>query len=316
MNDELFPKWHTNCVAIVKLISLNYFRRVCCCGPYTVPTDSCPLYLNLATVALPKPCSRHNTASRAHALTSGQKTLPFCEWIIYSGKLTTYCLIWYSIMRLCHSGPRSLIHLYHILCIFALNLFRLFVRKETCLPLSLCHCFEPSPLCYNESPSLMTRKDARLWLTILVKVWGNGNFFHWNESLTTADLNLLQNAACTRNTATSLTCLAMKCTRIGYWGSRGDWEDRLGSCRQSFDEELNAKGFGDFQCWPSLGPSACARCLSHTSSRSYRDCGLGWQRNCPHTGGLYHPRLVPYRPELAQMSKIEADNKSVPNTFL
>lgn len=34
------------------------------------PTDSCSLYLNLATVAaLPIKCSRHNTPSRAHALT-------------------------------------------------------------------------------------------------------------------------------------------------------------------------------------------------------------------------------------------------------
>lgn len=34
------------------------------------PTDTCPLYLNLATlVALPVKCSRHNTPSRAHTLT-------------------------------------------------------------------------------------------------------------------------------------------------------------------------------------------------------------------------------------------------------
>lgn len=34
------------------------------------PTDSCSLYLNYATVAaLPVKCSRHNTPSRAHALT-------------------------------------------------------------------------------------------------------------------------------------------------------------------------------------------------------------------------------------------------------
>ncbi|XP_065332008.1 probable aminopeptidase NPEPL1 [Cloeon dipterum] len=34
------------------------------------PTDSCPLYLNLAVVAaLPVKCSRHNTPSRVHALT-------------------------------------------------------------------------------------------------------------------------------------------------------------------------------------------------------------------------------------------------------
>lgn len=34
------------------------------------PTDFCPLYLDLATIAaLPIKCSRHNTTSRAHALT-------------------------------------------------------------------------------------------------------------------------------------------------------------------------------------------------------------------------------------------------------
>uniref|UniRef100_A0AA50HZI9 Aminopeptidase NPEPL1 n=1 Tax=Euphausia superba TaxID=6819 RepID=A0AA50HZI9_EUPSU len=39
------------------------------------PTDSCPLYLNLATVAaLPIKCSRHNTPSRAHSITKCVKT--------------------------------------------------------------------------------------------------------------------------------------------------------------------------------------------------------------------------------------------------
>ncbi len=34
------------------------------------PTDSCPLWLNNATIAaLPTKCSRHNTPSRAHSLT-------------------------------------------------------------------------------------------------------------------------------------------------------------------------------------------------------------------------------------------------------
>ena len=34
------------------------------------PTDTCPLWLNMASVAaLPTQCSRHNTPSRAHALT-------------------------------------------------------------------------------------------------------------------------------------------------------------------------------------------------------------------------------------------------------
>jgi len=39
------------------------------------PTDSCSLYLNLATVAaLPIKCSRHNTSSRAHSITKIVKT--------------------------------------------------------------------------------------------------------------------------------------------------------------------------------------------------------------------------------------------------
>lgn len=34
------------------------------------PSDFCPLYLDLATVAaLPLKCSRHNTSSRSHAIT-------------------------------------------------------------------------------------------------------------------------------------------------------------------------------------------------------------------------------------------------------
>lgn len=39
------------------------------------PTDFCPLYLDLATIAaLPIKCSRHNTTSRAHAVTRLVKT--------------------------------------------------------------------------------------------------------------------------------------------------------------------------------------------------------------------------------------------------
>ncbi|XP_019869524.2 probable aminopeptidase NPEPL1 [Aethina tumida] len=44
--------------------------RVAVAGLHPSPTDSCSLYLNLATVAaLPVKCSRHNAPSRAHALT-------------------------------------------------------------------------------------------------------------------------------------------------------------------------------------------------------------------------------------------------------
>lgn len=40
------------------------------------PTDSCPMYLNLATVAaLPTKCSRHNTPSHAHSVTKLVKNL-------------------------------------------------------------------------------------------------------------------------------------------------------------------------------------------------------------------------------------------------
>lgn len=39
------------------------------------PTDYCPLYLDLATIAaLPLKCSRHNTTSRSHAITRLVKT--------------------------------------------------------------------------------------------------------------------------------------------------------------------------------------------------------------------------------------------------
>lgn len=39
------------------------------------PTDFCPLYLDLATIAaLPMKCSRHNTSSRSHAITRLVKT--------------------------------------------------------------------------------------------------------------------------------------------------------------------------------------------------------------------------------------------------
>ncbi|CAH0551586.1 unnamed protein product [Brassicogethes aeneus] len=44
--------------------------KVAVAGLHPSPTDTCSLYLNLATVAaLPVKCSRHNTPSRAHAIT-------------------------------------------------------------------------------------------------------------------------------------------------------------------------------------------------------------------------------------------------------
>lgn len=46
----------------------TYLNALSCLHPS--PTDTCPLYLDLATVAaLPIKCSRHNTSSRSHAIT-------------------------------------------------------------------------------------------------------------------------------------------------------------------------------------------------------------------------------------------------------
>lgn len=53
------------------------------------PTDFCPLYLDLATIAaLPIKCSRHNTSSRAHAITRLVKmhTMNVTESIVVSQK--------------------------------------------------------------------------------------------------------------------------------------------------------------------------------------------------------------------------------------
>lgn len=51
----------------------TFENAIACLHPS--PTDFCPLYLNLATVAaLPLNSSRHNTSSRAHALTRLVKT--------------------------------------------------------------------------------------------------------------------------------------------------------------------------------------------------------------------------------------------------
>ena len=53
------------------MTGINYFQTfteaVASLNP--APTDTCPLWLNNATLAaLPVKCSRHNTPSRAHAL--------------------------------------------------------------------------------------------------------------------------------------------------------------------------------------------------------------------------------------------------------
>jgi probable aminopeptidase NPEPL1 len=95
INDERL-KWHTNCNTSNQKLKLKYILellqtfKLALVGLTPSPTDSCPLYLNLATVvALPKPCSRHNTASRAHALTKVVKNSVSSvnEYIVVS---TTY----------------------------------------------------------------------------------------------------------------------------------------------------------------------------------------------------------------------------------
>ncbi|XP_026477773.1 probable aminopeptidase NPEPL1 [Ctenocephalides felis] len=63
--------------------SETFSTAVCSLNPS--PTDSCPLYLNLATIAaLPVNCSRHNAPSRAHALTKLIKisSIPVTETIV------------------------------------------------------------------------------------------------------------------------------------------------------------------------------------------------------------------------------------------
>lgn len=55
-------------------VSADTFERAVA-SLHPSPTDFCPLYLNVATVmALPVQSSRHNTNSRAHALTRLVKT--------------------------------------------------------------------------------------------------------------------------------------------------------------------------------------------------------------------------------------------------
>nr|CAD7266498.1 unnamed protein product [Timema shepardi] len=53
-----------------QLVSLSQVYSAALASLHPSPTDSCSLYLNLATVAaLPVKCSRHNTPSRAHFIT-------------------------------------------------------------------------------------------------------------------------------------------------------------------------------------------------------------------------------------------------------
>lgn len=64
---------HVQCKLIPRITEETFQSAILCLHPS--PTDFCPLYLDLATIAaLPIKCSRHNTSSRAHALTRLVKT--------------------------------------------------------------------------------------------------------------------------------------------------------------------------------------------------------------------------------------------------
>lgn len=56
-------------IKLIPRVSEEIFNNaITCLNPS--PSDFCPLYLDLATVAaLPLKCSRHNTSSRSHAIT-------------------------------------------------------------------------------------------------------------------------------------------------------------------------------------------------------------------------------------------------------
>lgn len=64
---------HVQCKLAPRVTEEIFQSAITCLHPS--PTDVCPLYLDLATIAaLPIKCSRHNTTSRAHAITRLVKT--------------------------------------------------------------------------------------------------------------------------------------------------------------------------------------------------------------------------------------------------
>lgn len=64
---------HVKCKLAPRVTEEIFQSAITCLHPS--PTDFCPLYLDLAIIAaLPIKCSRHNTSSRAHALTRLIKT--------------------------------------------------------------------------------------------------------------------------------------------------------------------------------------------------------------------------------------------------
>lgn len=64
---------HVQCKLVPRVAEDIFQSAITCLHPS--PTDFCPLYLDLATIAaLPIKCSRHNASSRAHAITRLVKT--------------------------------------------------------------------------------------------------------------------------------------------------------------------------------------------------------------------------------------------------
>lgn len=64
---------HVQCKLVPRVTEEIFQSAITCLHPS--PTDFCPLYLDLATIAaLPIKCSRHNASSRGHAITRLVKT--------------------------------------------------------------------------------------------------------------------------------------------------------------------------------------------------------------------------------------------------
>lgn len=93
------------------------------------PTDFCPLYLDLATIAaLPIKCSRHNTTSRAHALTRLVKThaMDVTESIVVSLPVAGFP----SHLQM---APPPLYYHLTVTLFVSLTRFRSFAKRRICL---------------------------------------------------------------------------------------------------------------------------------------------------------------------------------------
>lgn len=85
---------HVQCKLAPRVTEDIFQSAITCLHPS--PTDFCPLYLDLATIAaLPIKCSRHNTSSRAHAITRIVKThtMNVTESILVSHRLFSVPII-------------------------------------------------------------------------------------------------------------------------------------------------------------------------------------------------------------------------------